>query len=129
MAKFWHFALLFSLVPLAAFAQTAEGVLVNSSCYDNVENNTNPAARNEDAVRDRDFDVRFCHADARTKQFTVVQPDGQSFKLDAAGNAKAEEIVRKGNPKNMFVVEVTGPEHDGSIAVNSITLLRNPEPR
>lgn len=128
MTRIRQVAFLITLLPLAGFAQTSEGVLVNSTCYYNVDNNVNPAGRNVDAARDRDFELRFCHADARTKAFAVVQSDGQSFKLDNAGNAKAAEIVRKGNPKNMFVVQVTGKIHNESIAVDSITLLRNPKP-
>ena len=121
-------AALFCLASMAGFAGSWEGVLVTSDCYDALERNVNPFESGLDASRDRNFEVRYCRANARTKSFTVVQPDGQSFKLDSTGNAKAAEIVRKGNPKFIFVVDVTGKVHDHLIKVDSISMLRNVAP-
>lgn len=104
-----------------------EGVLVNSECYDTLERNVNPS-ESADASGDRSLEVRYCRANARTKSFTVVQPDGQSFKLDATGNARAAEIVRTGNQKLIFVVSVTGDVRDHLIKVDSISMLRNVTP-
>jgi hypothetical protein len=121
-------AVLFCLVSMAGFAGDWEGVLVNSECYEAVERNVNPWESGIDASRDRNFEVRYCRANGRTKSFTVVQPDGQSFTLDSTGNARAAEIVRKGNQKFIFVVNVTGKARDRSIQVDSISMLRNVKP-
>jgi hypothetical protein len=119
---------LFCLASMAGFAGSWQGVLVNSKCYDALERNVNPFESGLDAGRDRNFEVRYCRANARTKSFTVVQPDGQSFKLDSKGNAKAAEIVRKGNQKFIFVVDVTGKVRSHVIEVDSISMLRNVAP-
>jgi hypothetical protein len=119
---------LFCLASMAGFAGSWQGVLVNSKCYDALERNVNPFESGLDAGRDRNFEVRYCRANARTKSFTVVQPDGQSFKLDSKGNAKAAEIVRKGNQKLIFVVDVTGKVRSHVIEVDSISMLRNVAP-
>jgi hypothetical protein len=121
-------AAFFCLASITGLAGGWEGVLVNSECYDAVERNVNPFESGLDASRDRNFEVRYCRANARTKSFTVVQPDGQSFKLDPTGNAKAADIVRKGNQKFIFVVDVTGKVRDHSIKVDSISMLRNVAP-
>ena len=121
-------AALLCLASMVGFAGSWEGVLVNSECYDAVERNVNPFESGLDASRDRNFEVRYCRANARTKSFTVVQPDGQSFRLDSTGNAKAAEIVRKGNQKLVFVVNVTGKVREHSIIVDSISMLRNVAP-
>jgi hypothetical protein len=119
---------LFCLASIAGFAGSWQGVLVNSKCYDALERNVNPFESGLDAGRDRNFEVRYCRANARTKSFTVVQPDGQSFKLDSKGNAKAAEIVRNGNQKFIFVVDVTGKVRSHVIEVDSISMLRNVAP-
>jgi hypothetical protein len=119
---------LFCLASMTGFAGSWQGVLVNSKCYDALERNVNPFESGLDAGRDRNFEVRYCRANARTKSFTVVQPDGQSFKLDSKGNAKAAEIVRKGNQKFIFVVDVTGKVRGHVIEVDSISMLRNVPP-
>jgi hypothetical protein len=122
-------AALFYLASLAGFAGSWEGVLVNSECYDTVERNVNPFESGLDASRDRNFEVRYCRANMRTKSFAVVQPDGQSFKLDRTGNVRAAEIVRKGNQKVIFVVDVIGKVRGRLIEVDSISMLRNVAPR
>ena len=121
-------AVLLRLACVTSFGGSWEGVLVNSECYQALERNVNPFESGLDASRDRNFEVRYCRANARTKSFTVVQPDGQSFRLDSTGNAKAAEIVRKGNPRFMFVVEVSGGVRGHLIDVDSISMLRNVRP-
>jgi hypothetical protein len=98
----------FFLVSMASFAGSWDGVLVNTDCYDTLERNVNPSDSAIDVTHDRGLEVRYCRAKARTKYFTVVQQDGQSFKLDSTGNAKASEILRKGDQKLVFVVHITG---------------------
>ena len=121
-------AVLLCLVSVVGLAGSWEGVLVNSTCYDALERNVNPWESALDAGRDRNYEVRYCHANSKTKLFTLVQPDGQSFKLDSAGNTRAADIVRKGNPKLIFVVNVTGEQHNHFIIVNTISMLRNVAP-
>jgi hypothetical protein len=116
------------LASMAGFAGSWEGVLVNSDCYDAVERNVNPFESGLDASHDGNFEVRYCRANARTKSFTVMQPDGQSFRLDSTGNTKAAEIVRKGNQKVIFVVGITGKVRDHLIKVDSISMVRNVAP-
>jgi len=77
-------AVLLCLVSVVGLAGSWEGVLVNSTCYDALERNVNPWESALDAGRDRNYEVRYCRANTHTKSFTVVQPDGQSFKLDSA---------------------------------------------
>ena len=120
--------ILIFLASMVSFTRNLEGVLVDSSCYDAQERNISPWGSAVDGSRDRNYEIRYCRANARTKSFTVVQPDGQSFKLDSTGNAKASEIIRNGNPKFIFVVYVTGEERDHSFKVDSIGLLRNVKP-
>jgi hypothetical protein len=122
-------AVLLILTSMLALAGDWSGVLVNSKCYDDVERNVNPWESGVDAARDRNYEVRYCRANARTTSFTVVQQDGRSFKLDSAGNAKAVEIVRNGNPKYIFVVAVTGEMSRDVVTVDSLSMLRNVPPR
>jgi hypothetical protein len=121
-------AILICLTSWPAFCGTWTGVLVNSKCYDDVERNVNPWESAVDAARDRNYEIRYCRANERTKSFTVVQQDGQSFKLDAAGDAQAAEIVRNGNKKYIFVVSVTGEMDRRVVKVDSISMLRNVPP-
>lgn len=121
-------AALFFFVSILGFAGSWEGVLVSSECYDTMERNVNPGDLGFDVSRNRNLEVRYCRANLRTKSFTVVQRDGLSFKLDAPGNAGAAEMVRKGNPKLIFVVHVTGEVRDHLIKVDSISMLRNVPP-
>ena len=122
------FTVFLILAPAFASAGSWSGVLVNSECYDAVERNVNPWDSALDATRDRNYEVRYCRANGRTKAFAVVQQDGRSFKLDPAGNSQAAEIVKNGNQKWIFVVAVTGEMSDRSVKVDSITMLRNVRP-
>src|SRR6516162_1746698 len=112
-------AILICLISCPAFSGSWSGVLVNSKCYEDVERNVNPWESGVDAARDRNYEVRYCRANERTKSFTVVQQDGQSFKLDATGDAQAAQIVRNGNKKYIFVVAVTGEKTDHVVKVDS----------
>lgn len=52
MTKIRQSALLITPLPLAGFAETSEGVLVDFTCYENVENHINPALRLQDVQRE-----------------------------------------------------------------------------
>ena len=121
-------AVLFCLVSSLGFGAQWSGVLVNSECYNTLENSVGPGNSAVDVYKDRNYEVRYCRANGKTKSFTLVQPDGTSFQLDDSGNMKATEIVRGGKQKNIFVVEVNGELLDRVIAVASMKMLRNPKP-
>src|SRR5271165_898415 len=84
------------------------GSLVDSRCYANEERNVNPNDTETSVDRDSNSEIRYCSPTAKTKSFAVVQHDGMIFRLDAAGNTKAAELVRKTGRKSPFPVVVTG---------------------
>ena|SRR5579862_3468655 len=63
------------------FAESISGVLVDSKCYAAEERNVNPTDTETYVDRDGNFEIRYCHPREKTKSFTVVPPDGQSFEL------------------------------------------------
>jgi len=52
----------------------------------------------------------------------VVQQNGEMFKLDAAGNAKAAELVRDAAKKSRLHVTVTGEMSKDTVRVDSIVV-------
>jgi hypothetical protein len=113
-------AILVCLAATPAFAQPWSGFLVNSNCYDTELRNTKAGSPTQ-ANRDKDADVRFCAPNEKTRSFAIVDQDGTSFKLDAAGNEKAAEITRQSGKKEFLKVVVTGDKNKGRIRVDSIT--------
>jgi len=111
------FALL-CLTAALGFAQSWPGYLVDSRCYksDQTNHNDNPST----VERDMNLELRQCSPNGKTKDFALVLPDWSSLKLDAAGNAKAAEIVR--NPANKMPLAVTasGERVNGTLKVSSI---------
>jgi hypothetical protein len=98
------------------------GYLVNSSCYADEESNVNPTDTLTYVDRDKDLEIRLCAPNAKTKSFALVQSDGTWFKLDAAGNTKATELVQKtGKIKNHFLVVVAGEMTKNTLQVTSIS--------
>jgi len=97
---------------------------VDSKCYDSAERNVNPTDTLTYVDRDKNQEIRYCSPSARTKSFAVVQPDGLSFKLDSAGNAKAAELVWKTGKKSLFAVAITGEMSRNTIKVDSISMAR-----
>jgi len=103
---------------------TWSGFLVNSSCYEALERNTDPWDTSTYVDRDRDWEVRYCSPDAKTKSFTLVDHDGLSYKLDSAGNAKAAEVVRQTGKKVPMEVKVAGEQDKDTIQVDSISPVK-----
>jgi hypothetical protein len=97
------------------------GFLVNSGCYEALERNTNPWDTSTYVDRDRDREVRYCSPNLKTKSFTLVDHDGLSHKLDAAGNAKAADAVRQIGKKVPFKVKIAGEQDKDTIRVDSIS--------
>ena len=123
-----RFGLTFTLVCATCLAGEWQGVLVDSHCYESEERNVSPGEFGIDVSHDRNLEIRFCRANRRTKFFSVIDQDGRELKLDAGGNAKAGQVVQNGNSKLIFVVNVSGEEHDGSVKVDSISMVRNVSP-
>ena len=113
------------LVCVPALAKTWSGYLVDASCYQMRVQNNNPGNEDDAANRDHDLDVRLCMPSEKTKQFTFVDHDSESFELDDAGNAKAQDLVHKAaqaskKKKDYFPVEITGEIENGVLRVDSI---------
>jgi len=58
--------------------------------------------------RDRNPEVSLCAPSAKTTSFAIVPPDGISVALDAAGNAKAAELIKSNGGKSPINVTVNG---------------------
>ncbi len=119
------------LTALVGFASTFclagnwPGYLVDSRCYAAEERNMNPSSTLSEVNRDRNFEIRYCTANAKTKSFAIVGQEGStSLKLDSAGNAKAAELVRQTGRKPFFLVAVTGDLDKDVISVESISPVR-----
>ena len=104
-----------------AYAQSWSGYLVGSSCYESRLRNTDPDDTSSYVDRDKDADVRNCAPNAKTKIFEFVDHDGVNFRLDAAGNAKAEQVIQKIGKKEYLAVKVTGDLSKNTIQVESIS--------
>ncbi len=123
--KSCRFVFLFSLAASLSFAQTWFGRLVDSKCYESEERNINPKDTLRYVDRDQNWEIRFCAAKAKTKSFTIVEPDGESFRLDAAGNAKAAELQRTmGRHPHQLYVTVTGELAENTLKVDSIVAAK-----
>lgn len=94
--------------------------MVNAKCYASEERNTNKYAGTAD--RDVSMEVRFCAPKAESKTFPIVLPDGESVKLDPAGNARAAELVRSAPKGSLLEVTVTGNRIKDSINVDSLSV-------
>ena len=107
-----------------SFAETVSGVLVDAKCYAAEERNVNPTDTETYVDRDGNLEIRYCHPRLKTTSFAVVTPDGQSFVLDSAGNAKAVELVRKTGKKQGYEVAIAGGVSKHTIQVESISLAK-----
>ena len=113
---------LLSLLCLAScwgYAATWSGNLVDTRCFQNMEDNHN--LDESSAVRDLNLELRVCTPKLNTHFFTIVLPDGTSARLDSAGNARAAELVRQTKPKAPLYVNVKGEMTNKTIAVNTVT--------
>ena len=107
-----------------SFAGSWTGFLVNSKCYDALERNKSPKDTLNYVDRDKMGEIRYCRPNERTKLFAVVMEDGLSYKLDASGNAKAVELTSKPSKQSSFVVSITGEVKDGTVKVDSLSLVK-----
>jgi hypothetical protein len=109
------------LVSATCFAGTWPGALVDGKCYASEERNVGPNDTLTNVDRDKGWEIRFCSPKTKTASFEFVrQEDGQSFRLDSEGNAKAAELVRKTGKKRGFTVTLAGETSGNTIKVDSI---------
>lgn len=103
-------------------AETWTGHLVDSRCYQNLEENHSPSDTETNVDRDRDMEIRYCRPKLKTKAFALVDFNGQSVKLDPTGNAKAAELVRSApTGTKQFYVTATGELNKDTLKLNSIS--------
>jgi hypothetical protein len=126
MKSGWIWVVMFALCASAACAESWTGYLVDSKCYEAEERNVNPLDTMTYSDRDRDLEIRLCTPNSKTKTFRVVEKDGQSFKLNPPGRAKAVELVRKIGRKSYFTVIVTGEMSfaQDEVKVDSISVTK-----
>lgn len=112
--------ILLGLACSLGLAQSWTGYLVDSRCYSSLERNRNPRDTLTEVDRDRDSEVRYCRPAPRTRTFAIVDFNGQSFELDAAGNSKAAALAAAAGFKRFLHVTVTGALSGNTVKVQSI---------
>ena len=122
MALAMRIAVLACLSSSLGLAERWSGTLVDSRCWDSEENNTRATSTYVD--RDSNLEIQLCSPKAKTKSFVVVLPDGLSFRLDAAGNERAAELVRKSDKRNAITVLIAGETSGNTIKVDSISFAQ-----
>ena len=108
-----------------SFAGTWSGALVDAKCWGFRERNIDPRDTLTFVDRDRNLEISLCTPGRKTSVFAIVPPDGVSLALDAAGNAKAAELIRTTvSRKPLIQVNVTGEVDKQTIAVASISAAK-----
>ncbi len=121
MAPTLRIAALLALSVAFGFAEEWSGSLVDSRCYASAERNVNPTDTLTNVDREGNREIRFCSPTSKTKSFTVVRFDGPSVNLDAAGNARASELVRTNRKTRPFFVTISGQMVGEAFKVDSIS--------
>jgi hypothetical protein len=111
---------LLCLTSAVSFADTWFGTLVDTRCYEAAERNVNPRDTLTAVNRDINSELQRCAPTAKTKTFTVVEPEGASVRLDSAGNAKAADLASKRAKNSRLYVTVTGVLVKDTVQVDSI---------
>jgi hypothetical protein len=98
------------------------GWLVGSRCYSSLDNNRSdtPSYVNWDRMGA----IRYCSPNYNTKEFTIVDQRGLSFKLDPSGNEKAVALLRNTAKKTLHTAAVKGEISQDSIKVNTISVAK-----
>jgi hypothetical protein len=104
-----------------ALARTWSGSLVDAKCYAAELRNVNPTDTLTNVDSDGSGEIRYCAPRAKTKSFALVQYDNRTLDLDAAGNAKAADLVRSTGKRSPFPVEVIGQSAGNELRVDSIS--------
>jgi hypothetical protein len=124
MPRAMRLAAFLCLSSALSFAGSWSGTLVDSKCYDAEERNVNPTDTLTSVDRDTNREISYCSPSLKTKSFAIVESSGQSFRLDAAGNAKAAELVARTGKKSRCAVVVAGEMSKALVKVDSISLIR-----
>ena len=117
-------AALFCLASAPSLGATWSGWLVDSKCYANLESNKSPTDTLNYVDRNKNSELRYCTPKAKTKSFALVDRNGLSYNLDAAGNAKAAELLRTAGAKANGEVKLVGEATGDVVKVDSISLAR-----
>ena len=116
-----RFAFLLSLTSVPSFAASWTGALVDATCYATAQHNVShghPGSTNTKRA------IQSCSPNEKTTSFAVVQQVGETFNLDADGNEKARELVRKEGKKSMFMVSITGDKTEDTLKVSTISIAK-----
>jgi hypothetical protein len=113
--------LLLSFSPLAALAGSWSGSLVDSGCYEALRRNVNPTDTLTSVDRNTSEMIRYCAPRAKTKQFTIVDSVGTTWRLDQNGNTKAAGFVQSAGARGVYRVTIAGEPSGGEIKVESIS--------
>jgi hypothetical protein len=105
------------IASISAFGQNWTGFLVDADCYSSASNNAKPGQQS-----DRNRTIKACAPSEKTASFRLVDRGGQTFKLDAAGNARAAEMVRGAPGRSPMEVTVTGSREGDTLKVDSMTI-------
>jgi hypothetical protein len=104
-----------------AMAATWFGALVDSGCYAARARNVDPNDTLTSVDQDTNEEIRYCSPGAKTKNFGLVDPQGEVCRLDAVGDRKAVEIVRQTGKSSRLRVSVTGELSGKTLKVNSMS--------
>jgi len=96
------------------------GFLVDAGCYDTEERNVR--VYDFETNHDRDYEIRVCAPSAKSKEYKIVDHDGQSLKLDPAANSKVVQALGANRLKKPVAVTIEGTRTGKSIQVDSISL-------
>jgi len=121
MRVVWWVAVFFCCLSSAAFGETWRGLLVDFKCYSAEERNHNPTDTSTAVDQDKGQMIRYCAPRVKTKSFGIVGADGELYRLDPAGDAKAEELVRRAGKRQMLEVAVSGTLRDHVIQADSVS--------
>lgn len=121
MSQMIRLAAIAALSAAAVLAETWSGPLVDSKCYGAEQRNVNPTDTQTYVDRDIGYGIRYCAPNHKTKYFAVVGQYGTRLKFDAAGNAKAAELVKNVKKKHELQVIVTGQLVKHTIQVTSVS--------
>lgn len=102
------------------FGAARYGALVDAGCFAAEQRNVNPTDTMTAVDQDVNSEIRYCSPRAKTKAFALVEPDNSVLRLDAAGNAKAADLMRGERKAQVVRVVVNGTEKKDTIAVASL---------
>jgi len=120
MRVVWWVSIFFCSLCPVAFGASWRGLLVNANCYAAEQRNHNPTDTSTAVDEDKGQMIRYCAPKAKTKSFGIVGEDGNLYRLDSAGGAKAAEVLRKVGKTQMLEVLVSGTVRDEVIQTDSV---------